>query len=140
MTHSIYTCLWFSIPANEAAAYYCSVFKNSRLLQANPLVANFEINSTHIMALSGNEHQPFTSATSLVVPCNNQDEIDYYWNALGEGGAWGQCGWLTDKWGVSWQIIPARLGEWMQDPAKRQRVMTALLQMNKLEIEPLMNA
>lgn len=106
------------------------------------MTIDFELNGQRYLALNGGSHFKFTPAFSLVLHCDNQDEIDHYWNKLGEGGSVMGCGWLTDKFGISWQIVPSMLDEVMQDKDqdKRDRFMAALVQMNKLEIEPLKKA
>jgi predicted 3-demethylubiquinone-9 3-methyltransferase (glyoxalase superfamily) len=278
MNNTIYPCLWFDGNAKEAAEFYCSVFRNSKILDGNPLVVNFELNGTHIMGLNGGpmfkfnpsismfvyceslsetnlvwdklieggkelmpidtypwserygwledkfgftwqisvanpgeakfkitpamlftgnqfgkateainfyssvfEHSStemmvnypaddpnsgkvmysefnlnqyniiamdgpgahqytFNEAVSFTVSCQTQEEIDYYWNKLSEGGSEWQCGWLKDKFGVSWQIVPAILGSLMSDPSKSERVVNAFMQMKKFDIEKLVNA
>lgn len=140
MTHKIYACWWFDGIAKEAADYYCSVFKDSRIVSENPITVVFEINGTKFMALNGGPHFKFTPANSYVITCDTQEEIDHYWVKLGEGGNYRQCGWLDDKFGVSWQIVPTILGELMNDPQKSQKVMEAFMQMTKFDIQKLINA
>ncbi len=140
MTNSMYPCLWFDGKAKEAAEYYCSVFKNSKMLSTNPMVAVFELNGNKFMALNGGPEYKFSEAISFVVNCETQEEIDYHWNKLTEGGQEGKCGWLKDKYGVSWQIVPSILGKLMNDPEKAPRVMYAFMQMKKFDIEKLMQA
>lgn len=142
MPKPIYTCLWFENQAEEAARFYCSVFPNSSILNASPIVVNFTLNGTHIMALNGRvPPYAFNESFSLVLPCDTQEEIDYYWNHLtGNGGKESMCGWCTDKYGISWQVIPSMLGELMSDPEKGPRVMQAFLKMRKFDIETLKNA
>jgi len=140
MEKQIYTCLWFDGKAKEAADYYCSIFKNSKVISANPMVVIFELNNTKFMALNGGPHYKFSPATSHVIECTTQTEIDYYWEQLGKDGKYSQCGWLDDKYGVSWQIVPAILGELMTDPEKAPRVMQTFMQMKKFDIETLKNA
>jgi len=139
MTYSPYPCLWLDHQAKEAADFYCSIFKNSRITEANPMVVRFEINGFRIMALNGRPHFQFNEAVSVVVECDTQDEIDLYWEKLTEGGSEGLCGWLKDKYGFSWQIVPRLLGELMSDPEKSGRVMEAFLEMKKFDIEALRN-
>ena len=143
--------LWFDDKAEEAVDFYTSVFKNSKTISisrygdAGPgpkgsvMVAKFQIEGQEFMALNGGPTFTFSPAISFVVNCKTQDEIDELWDKLSEGGATSQCGWLTDKFGLSWQIVPTVLGELMQDkdPVKTNRVMAALLQMTKLDIEGL---
>ena len=140
MTHKLFPCLWFDGQAKVAADYYCSVFKNSKTISENPIVVIFELNETKFMALNGGPQYKFSPATSFVVECETQDEIDFYWKKLGEGGVYNRCGWLDDKFGVSWQIIPIVLGKLMADPEKAPRVMQAFMQMKKFDIEKLINA
>ena len=140
MTNQLYPCLWFDQQAKTAADYYCSIFKNSKISSENPIVVNFELNGKKFMALNGGPKYKFSPATSFVVECETQEEIDYYWEKLGEGGAYNQCGWLDDKFGLSWQIVPAVLGKLMSDPEKAPRVVEAFMKMTKFEIEPLLNA
>jgi predicted 3-demethylubiquinone-9 3-methyltransferase (glyoxalase superfamily) len=144
-------CLWFNNQAVEAAKFYTSIFKNSKIdsnlnnvdtgngAKESVLVTNFELNGQEIMALNGGPEYKFTPAISLFVNCDTQDEVDYYWERLSEGGEKGPCGWLTDKFGVSWQIVPTILGILLgdKDETKAGRVMQAMLQMTKLEINKL---
>ncbi|HSF90049.1 MAG TPA: VOC family protein [Saprospiraceae bacterium] len=140
MKNQIYPCLWFDGQAKAAADHYCSIFKNARIIDENPMVVNFEVNGQKFMGLNGGPHYKFTPATSFVIPCDTQEEIDYYWEKLGEGGTYSQCGWLDDKFGVSWQIVPAILGTLMADPEKGPRVVQAFLKMTKFDIEALLKA
>ena len=146
--------LWFDDKAEEAVDFYTSVFKNSKTISisrygdAGPgpkgsvMVAKFQIEGQEFMALNGGPTFTFSPAISFVVNCKTQDEVDELWDKLSEGGAKSQCGWLTDKFGLSWQIVPTVLGELMQDkdPVKTNRVMKAMLQMTKLDIEGLRKA
>ena len=140
MKNHIYACLWSDGQAMEMAEHYCSIFKNSRIISQNPIVVYFEINDTHFMALNGGPMYKFSPANSYVISCETQDEIDHYWEKLGEGGIPGQCGWLQDKFGVSWQIVPTILGQLMSDREKSSRVMPIMMQMKKFEIDKLVNA
>ena len=140
MTHPIYPCLWFDGQAKAAAEFYCSVFRNSKILDHNPLVVTFELNGTKFMGLNGGPQFKFNEAVSFVVNCDTQEEIDYYWEKLTTGGQESMCGWLKDKFGVSWQIVPAMIAELMGDPARAERVTKAFMNMRKLDIEALMNA
>lgn len=140
MKNNMYPCLWFNGNAKSAADYYCSIFKNSKLLSENPIVVNFELNDFKFMALNGGPEFKFTPATSFVVECETQEEIDHYWEKLGEGGVYSRCGWLDDKFGVSWQIVPAVLGKLMSDPDKAPRVVAAFMQMAKFDIQALLDA
>jgi predicted 3-demethylubiquinone-9 3-methyltransferase (glyoxalase superfamily) len=138
MNNPIYPCLWFDGKAKEAAEFYCSVFKDSRILTDTPMVVQFELNGSRFMGLNGGPHFKFNEAVSLVVNCETQEEIDYYWEKLtGEGGQESMCGWLKDKYGLSWQIVPSNMGKLMTDPARAQRVMPVLMQMKKLDIRKL---
>jgi predicted 3-demethylubiquinone-9 3-methyltransferase (glyoxalase superfamily) len=142
MANQIYPCLWFNKEAGEAAAFYCSIFPNSSILNQSPMVVNFELNGKKFMALNqkGAAH-PFNESVSFVIPCNNQEEIDHYWNKLtADGGKESMCGWCVDKFGVSWQVIPSILGELMSQPDKVQRVVQAFMKMKKFDIETLKNA
>jgi predicted 3-demethylubiquinone-9 3-methyltransferase (glyoxalase superfamily) len=141
MNNPIYPCLWFDGKAKEAAEFYCSVFKDSRILTDTPMVVQFELNGSRFMGLNGGPHFKFNEAVSLVVNCETQEEIDYYWEKLtGEGGQESMCGWLKDKYGLSWQIVPSNMGKLMTDPARAQRVMPVLMQMKKLDIRKLEEA
>lgn len=132
--------LWFDNNAAEAAAFYTTVFKNSRVISSNPLVTSFELEGQQLLAMNGGPMYKLTEAFSLSVSCDTQEEIDYYWNKLTEGGKESMCGWLVDKFGLSWQIVPAMLGELMNNPETRDRVMKAFMSMRKFDIEALKNA
>jgi predicted 3-demethylubiquinone-9 3-methyltransferase (glyoxalase superfamily) len=140
MKNPIYPCLWFDNNAKEAAAYYCTIFKNSKIISENPFVSIFEIGGSRFMALNGGPEYKFSPANSYVVTCETQEEIDFYWDKLGEGGTYNKCGWLDDKYGVSWQIVPSILGELMSDPEKAPKVMYAFMQMTKFDIQKLLDA
>lgn len=140
MAHPLYPCLWFDGKAKEAADFYCSVFKNARILSENPMVVIFELNGTKFMGLNGGPIFKFNEAVSFVVNCDTQEEIDYYWEKLTDGGKESMCGWLVDKFGLSWQIVPTILGELMSDPQRAGRVTKAFMEMKKLDIEVLRNA
>lgn len=152
-TNKIVPCLAFNNQAEEAATFYVSVFRNSKIIrksyytfEANGLkpgsilTVDFQINGQPFMAVNGGPHFTFTDGLSLMVYCDTQDEIDSYWSKLTEGGQAVQCGWLTDKYGVSWQIVPSILPKLMSDPAKADRVMKVLMPMVKLDIEKLKQA
>ena len=139
-SNSIYPCLWFDGQARGAADHYCNIFPNSKITSENPIVVNFELNGNRFMGLNGGPKYKFSPANSYVITCDTQSEIDYYWERLGDGGVYNQCGWLDDKYGVSWQIVPAILEELMSDKEKAQRVIEAFMQMSKFEIEKLINA
>ncbi len=140
MTNTIYPCLWFDGKAKAAADHYCSIFPNSKITSENPMVVNFELNGNKFMGLNGGPNYKFSPANSYVITCDTQSEIDHYWEKLGEGGIYNQCGWLDDKFGVSWQIVPAILEKLMSDKEKAPRVVQAFLQMTKFDIETLINA
>jgi predicted 3-demethylubiquinone-9 3-methyltransferase (glyoxalase superfamily) len=146
--------LWFDANAEEAVKFYTSIFKSSKIGEisrygeAGPgpkgsvMVINFELDGQEFIALNGGPEYKFTPAISLVVNCKNQEEVDDYWDKLSAGGQKVQCGWLQDKFGLSWQVVPTILGELMKDkdPAKRERVMKAMLQMVKLDVDGLKRA
>jgi len=146
--------LWFDTQAEEAMNFYLSVFKDSKVLScsrygdAGPgptgavMVAKFQLDGQDFMALNGGPGFKFTEAISLLVTCDTQEEIDEKWETLSEGGAKSQCGWLKDKFGLSWQIVPPILGEMLQDkdPEKSKRVMAAMMTMTKIEIAKLKQA
>ena len=138
--NQIYACLWSDGQASEMAEYYCSIFKNSKIISQNPIVVNFELNNTKFMALNGGPNYKFSPANSYVIECESQDEIDHYWDKLGADGVYNRCGWLDDKFGVSWQIVPKILGQLMSDPEKSSRVVQAFMQMTKFDIATLINA
>ncbi len=141
MAHPITTCLWFDGKSKEAAEFYCSVFKESKITSVNPMVVTFELNGSKYMGLNGGPQFKFNEAISLVVYCDTQEEIDHYWEKLiAGGGNESMCGWLKDKFGVSWQIVPAILGKLMSDPEKGKRVMQEVLKMKKLVIKTLEEA
>jgi predicted 3-demethylubiquinone-9 3-methyltransferase (glyoxalase superfamily) len=132
--------LWFNNEAAEAADFYTTIFKNARIISSNPMVTNFELEGLQIAALNGGPHFKLTEAFSFVINCETQEEIDYYWGMLTEGGEESRCGWLKDKFGLSWQVVPTILGELMNDPEKSPRVMKAFMQMKKFNIDELLNA
>ena len=139
--------LWFDQQAEDAMNFYLSIFKdgkvhNIRRRDGKAFTVTFEIQGQKLMALNAGPHFKFTEAISLFVSCDTQQEVDEYWDKLSAGGEKSRCGWLKDKYGLSWQIIPSALGELMQDkdPAKSQRVMQAMLQMDKIEIAGLRKA
>lgn len=146
--------LWFDTEAEEAANHYTSVFPNSKIGEvtrygsAGPrpegtvLTVEFELDGQTFFALNGGPEFTFSEAVSFLVSCDDQDEVDYYWSKLSEGGEQGPCGWLKDRFGLSWQIVPKRLPELLADPdrEKSQRVMAAMLQMKKIEVAELERA
>lgn len=151
-------CLWFDTEAEEAAKFYCSVFRNSRMgrisryvnkgqeihgKEAGSVMAvEFEIAGQKFAALNGGPHFKFTEAVSFQVHCQDQDEVDYFWKKLSAGGTEGPCGWLKDKYGLSWQVVPEVLFEMLLDPdqKKAERVTKAFLQMKKFDIASLNRA
>jgi predicted 3-demethylubiquinone-9 3-methyltransferase (glyoxalase superfamily) len=158
VTRRITPFLWFDREAEEAANFYVSIFDNSRIktvhrygkaghethgMQAGSVMTvEFEIEGQPLVALNGGPHFKFTEAFSLQVSCDNQDEIDYFWSKLSEGGQESRCGWLKDKYGLSWQIVPAVLPQLLGDAdrAKSERAMSALMQMKKFDIAALQRA
>lgn len=147
------TCLWFNFNAEQAVEHYLSIFEHSRVTakshypdtgpgpEGAVMTIAFEIAGRPFMALNGGPGFPFTPAISLVVNCETQSEIDRYWEQLSEGGAKGRCGWLTDKFGLSWQIVPTFVERWMTgEPQRAARVMKAVLKMDKLDIAELEKA
>ncbi|MEP6913589.1 MAG: VOC family protein [bacterium] len=150
--------LWFDDKAEEAVNFYVSIFKNSKIgsvsrygeagakaagrPEGSVMVATFQLEGQEFVALNGGPHFKFTEAISFVVNCQNQEEVDEFWEKLSAGGQESQCGWLKDKFGLSWQIVPTVLGQMMQDkdPEKSGRVMKAMLQMKKIDIRTLRQA
>jgi predicted 3-demethylubiquinone-9 3-methyltransferase (glyoxalase superfamily) len=154
MQKKITTFLTFDRQAEEAIEFYSSIFPDSRILstsrygaggpgpEGSLMSATFELAGQEFVALNGGPSFTFSQGISLFVDCETQDEVDEFWERLTDGGEPGPCGWLTDRFGVSWQIIPRTLGELLNDddPEKAQRVMQAMLQMRKIEIEGLQRA
>jgi len=140
MIKPLYPCLWYDGNAKEAADFYCSIFKSSKITSENQMVVTFELNGFKFMGLNGGPHYKFTPATSFVIECDTQEEIDYHWERLGEGGSYNQCGWLDDKFGMSWQVVPTVLSKLMSDPERAPRVIEAFMQMSKFDIAALENA
>ena len=140
MKNEISLCLWFDGQAKEAAEFYCSVFENSKITSENPISVTFELNGRKIMGLNGGPQFKFNEAVSLFVSCETQEEIDFYWAKLTDGGQESMCGWLKDKFGLSWQIVPSILGKLVLDPEKGQRVIQVFSQMKKFNIQTLINA
>ena len=141
MENQIYPCLWFDGQAQEAAQFYCSVFKNSKIITDNQMVVTFELNGKKFMGLNGGPEFKFNEAVSFVVDCETQEDIDHYWSKLtSDGGSEGRCGWLTDKFGVSWQIVPTILPKLLSDPNKAENVMEVYSKMKKFDIKALENA
>ncbi len=150
----ITTFLWFDGNAEEAVNHYISIFKNSKILNAarygeagpgpkgSVMTVQFQLDGQEFIALNGGPQFKFTEAISLLVNCDTQAEVDELWSKLSAGGEEGPCGWLKDKFGLSWQIVPSTLGKMMQDkdPKKSKRVMEAMLQMKKMDIARLEHA
>lgn len=150
--------LWFDDQAEDAVNFYISIFKNSKIvsvarygeegakvsgrLQGTVMTVTFQLDGQEFIALNGGPHFTFSPAISFFVSCETQEEVDELWDKLSEGGEIEQCGWLKDKYGVSWQIVPTVLGELLNDPdpVKSKRVMKAMLQMNKIDIAKLKQA
>lgn len=146
--------LWFDHQAEEAAQFYTSIFRNSRITglscygDAGPgpkgsiMVVSFELDGQPFTALNGGPHFKFTEAVSFVVNCANQQEVDHYWDRLLEGGAPQQCGWLKDRFGLSWQVVPTAVIDMLSDPdtVKSQRAMQAVMQMIKIDIAQVRDA
>jgi len=149
-------CLWFDTQAEEAARFYASVFKNSKIGKISRygkegfeihgkeagtvMTAEFEIAGQKFLALNGGAQFKFNEAVSFQVPCETQEEIDYFWSKLSEGGEEGHCGWLKDKFGLSWQVFPTALPQLLMDENSGQRVMKSMLQMRKIDIAALKRA
>jgi len=154
MMQKITPFLWFDGEAEEAARFYTSIFKNSKMggvthygdtgpgPKGSVMTAAFQLNGQEFVALNGGTQFPFTEAVSFVVNCDTQDEIDYFWEKLSAGGHEIECGWLKDKFGLCWQIVPTALWKMLQDPdsEKTNRVMQAVLQMVKLDLKRLEQA
>jgi predicted 3-demethylubiquinone-9 3-methyltransferase (glyoxalase superfamily) len=146
--------LWFDTQGEEAAEFYVSVFPNSRIKhvsyygEAGPrpagtvLTVDFELDGQEYTAINGGPEFTFDEAISLLINCADQEEVDHYWKKLGEGGQEGPCGWLKDKYGLSWQVVPAALGELLEgeDEERSQRVMSAMLSMGKIDVAALYEA
>lgn len=147
-------CLWFDTQGEEAAEFYTSLFENSKILGVSrygeegpgpagqAMTVNFELDGQEFVALNGGPQFTFNEAVSFQVDCGSQAEVDHFWNSLTDGGEEGQCGWLKDRYGVSWQIIPRVLPELLSDPnpQKSQAAMQAMLQMRKIDIDALQRA
>ena len=158
MEQKITTNLWFDKQAEEAANFYVSIFKQSRIggiaryddeasraagrPKGSVMTVEFELDGQKFIALNGGPHFKFTEAISLFVNCENQKEVDYFWEKLSAGGQEVECGWLKDRFGLSWQVVPAALLEMLQDkdPEKSKRTMAAMLKMKKLDVDALRKA
>ena len=137
----MYPCLWFDGQAKAAAEFYCTIFPISKVINDSGMVVNFELNGQFFMGLNGGNNFTFNEAVSFVIPCKDQTEIDHYWYKLiADGGKESNCGWCKDKFGLSWQVVPAILGELMSQPGKGQKVVQAFMKMKKFDIEALKNA
>lgn len=133
--------LWFDNQAADAANFYVSVFKNSRIITSNPMVTSFELEGLQVSALNGGPMYKLSPAFSFYISCDTQEEIDYYWDALLAGGGHeSKCGWLVDKFGLSWQVIPSILPKLMSDPARMQKTVDAFMKMTKFNIQQLLDA
>jgi predicted 3-demethylubiquinone-9 3-methyltransferase (glyoxalase superfamily) len=158
ITQKITPFLWFDSQAEEAANFYVSIFKQSRIggiaryddeasraagrPKGSAMTVEFELDGQKFIALNGGPHFKFTEAISLFVNCENQKEVDYFWEKLSAGGQEVECGWLKDRFGLSWQVVPAALLEMLQDkdPEKSKRTMAAMLKMKKLDVDALRKA
>jgi predicted 3-demethylubiquinone-9 3-methyltransferase (glyoxalase superfamily) len=152
--NEITPCLWFDTEGEEAATLYTSVFPNSRITnvarygsagprpEGTAMTVSFELDGKKFVALNGGPQYTFSEALSFQVSCETQEEVDHFWSKLSEGGEEGPCGWLKDRFGLSWQIVPTALPKLLgdPDPAKAQRVMAAMLNMKKIEIAGLEEA
>ncbi len=148
MQQRIVTNLWFDTQAEEAAAYYTSIFDDSRIVNvarytdAGPreagmvMTVEWELDGQRFVGINGGDNFQFDEAISLQIDCKDQDEVDYYWEKLSEGGSEGPCGWLKDRFGLSWQVVPVGMDEVFSDPdpARAQRAMQAMLQMRKIDV------
>lgn len=140
--------LWFDNNLGEAIEFYTSIFNDAKIVNSMPgpdgniFTATFQVEGQQFMGINGGPQFKFTEAVSLFVNCENQEEVDELWNKLSDGGEIQMCGWLKDKYGLSWQIIPKQLGEllWVKDPKKSKSVMDAMLKMRKIEIDKLEEA
>ena len=134
--------LWFDGQAEAAAKFYTSIFKDAKITSLSPMSASFQLAGQEFIALNGGPQYKFTEAVSFFVRCETQEEVDYYWEKLSAGGSEGRCGWLKDKFGLSWQIIPSILGDLIgdDDEEKSQRALQAMFAMSKLDIKKLKDA
>jgi predicted 3-demethylubiquinone-9 3-methyltransferase (glyoxalase superfamily) len=154
MTQRIVTNLWFDTEAEEAAEFYCSVFPNSRIVAVNHyneagpreagmvMTVEFELDGQRLIGINGGPEFTFSEAISLLINCDGQEEIDHYWERLSEGGEQGPCGWLKDRYGLSWQVVPDGMDDMFADPdpERAQRAMAAMLQMRKIDVAALERA
>lgn len=148
--------LWFDVQAEEAAGFYVSIFKNSKIINTSyypkaatevsgkpagsVMTVEFELDGQRFLALNGGDIFKFNEAVSFLIYCEDQEEVDYYWSKLTDGGEEIQCGWLKDKYGLSWQVVPKELGKLMSDPGKSEKVTEAFLKMKKIDIEAIKKA
>jgi predicted 3-demethylubiquinone-9 3-methyltransferase (glyoxalase superfamily) len=134
--------LWFEGNMQEAVTFYMSVFKDAKLVSLNPAMATFELLGQRFLALNAHPHHKFNEAISFFIDCDTQAEVDYYWDKLTDGGGQQQCGWLKDRFGLSWQVIPKALGRFLmdEDREKANRVMQAMLKMKKIVVADLETA
>jgi predicted 3-demethylubiquinone-9 3-methyltransferase (glyoxalase superfamily) len=151
MSQRIVPCLWFDDEAEEAAGFYTSIFDNSRIIEVTHypegsprpagmvMTVDFELRGERLTALNGGPEFTFNEAISLQVMCETQEEIDYYWERLSDGGEEGPCGWLKDRYGLGWQVVPADMAEIFSDadPERAQRAAQALLAMRKIDLDAL---
>lgn len=153
---AITPCLWFDQEAEEAANFYVSIFKNSKVnsvsrygkegfdihhqKEGTAMTVDFTLNGQPFIGLNGGPVFKFTEAVSFTIPCETQEEVDYFWEKLTAGGQESQCGWLKDKYGLSWQVVPTILPKLLMDPERSGRVMNAFMKMKKFDIETLKNA
>ena len=154
MTGLITTCLWFDTQGEEAAEFYCSVIPSSRVTEVQrygpgaprpegtAMTVAFELDGKPYIALNGGPGYTFNEAISLQIACKDQAEVDHYWDTLGAGGELGPCGWLKDRYGLSWQVVPTALPELLgdPDPQRAERAMKAMLEMGKLDIDAIRRA
>ena len=131
--------LWFDAPLEEPIAYYQAIFENFRLISKSSMSASFEIEGQRFNALNGGPKYRFNEAVSFMIDCDDQSEVDYYWERLTDGGEESQCGWLKDRYGLSWQVVPTGMEELFADPdpGRAQRAMQAMLGMRKLDVAAL---
>ena len=154
MQHQLIPNLWFDTQAEEAAEFYASVFENSRIVNTTRypegapreagmvMTVEFELNGQRFVGINGGPQFTFDEAVSFQITCEDQDELDHYWSRLSDGGSEGPCGWLKDRYGLSWQVVPTGMEELFADPdpQRAQRAMQAMLKMGKLDIAALRSA
>lgn len=137
----IFPCLWYDGKSREAADFYCQIFPNSKILSDNGMVVKFELNGREFMGLNGGPNFKFDEAVSFCIECETQEEIDYYWeNLLNNGGQEKVCGWLTDQFGMCWQVYPKILVDMMNDAEKAPKAVEAFQKMVKFDIQALLDA